>query len=361
MHIGRTSHGLTAGGLPAVESLPVHGSRRGFTLVELLVVIAIIATLIGLLLPAVQSAREAARRTQCMGNVRQIALAVVNHESAKLAFPAGSTTQTASLNGPYYTTWTVDVLPYLEQGTLYDSWKNASVSAGTGGLPAPITGGNTMPALKAAMIVQEALLPIYACPSDVNTRVLQQPSQPGPGASYRWAPGSYRAVSGYSLGQGGSEYWDDPNHINLAETTMPAAWRGAMHNITTNRPAGQRSLQPVRRRQVSDGTSKTLLLGEYHTSNSPERRTFWSYPYTSYNQSSAFPESRTLLPDFRRCEEIGGGGEHTCKRAWGSLHSGGGIVFGRCDGSVGIIDPNIDMTVFCAAATIQGGEVQSLP
>jgi prepilin-type N-terminal cleavage/methylation domain-containing protein len=340
---------------------PTRPSAQGFTLVELLVVIAIIATLIGLLLPAVQSAREAGRRTQCMGNVRQVALAVVSHESARRTFPAGSTTQTANLNGPYYTTWSVDILPYIEQGTLFDSWKNASISAGTGGVPAPITGGNTMAELRAAMIVQEALLPVFVCPSDVNTRILQQPSQPGPGASYRWAPGSYRAVSGYSLGQGGNEYWDDPTYINLSETTLPTAWRGAMHNISTNRSGGQRALLPVRMRQVKDGVSKTLLLGEYHTANTPDRRTLWSYPYTSYNQSSAFPESRTLLPDYKRCQDIGGGGEHTCKRAWGSLHTGGGIVFGRCDGSVGIIDPDIDMTVFCAAATIQGGEVQSLP
>jgi prepilin-type N-terminal cleavage/methylation domain-containing protein len=352
----RMPHGCRLVRSPA----PKRPSAQGFTLVELLVVIAIIATLIGLLLPAVQSAREAGRRTQCMGNMKQVALSVVSYESGKRAFPAGSTTRTASLNGPYYTTWSVDVLPYIEQGTLFDSWKNASISAGTGGVPAPLSGGTTMAELKAAQIVQQALLPVFVCPSDVNTTVLQQPSQPGPGASYRWAPGSYRAVSGYSLGQGGSEYWDDPTHVDLSEATLPTAWRGAMHNISTSRSGGQRALLPVRIRQVTDGVSKTLLVGEFHTSNTPERRTLWSYPYTSYNQSSAFPESRTLLPDYNRCLEIGGLGEHTCKRAWGSLHSGGGIVFARCDGSVGIVDPNIDMTVFSAAATIQGGESQSL-
>jgi hypothetical protein len=58
---------------------------------------------------------------------------------------------------------------------------------------------------------------------------------------------------------------------------------------------------------------------------------------------------------------IGGGGIDTCKRAWGSLHSGGNMVFARCDGSTGVIDSDIDMTIFCAATTIQGGEAESLP
>jgi prepilin-type N-terminal cleavage/methylation domain-containing protein len=346
-------------------SRPVaHRITTGFTLVELLVVIAIIGVLIGLLLPAVQSAREAGRRSACMSNMKQIALGVVSHESAKRAFPAGSTTETAALNGPYYSTWTVDILPFLEQGALFDRWKNLSTgsAATSGGVRCPITGvGMTLPQLQAATVLRTALLPVFVCPSDVNTRRLQQPSAPGPGEAYTWAPGSYRAMSGYSLGQGGSEYWDDPTYLRLSESRMPTQWRGAMHNISTQPASGERALQPVRMRQVTDGVSKTLLIGEYHTSTNPSRRSLWSYPYTSYNQSSAFPESRTLLPDYVRCEAIGGGGQDTCKRAWGSLHANGVIMFGRCDGSVGIIDPNIDMNVFVAAATIGNGESAPLP
>ena len=332
--------------------------RRGFTLVELLVVIAIIGTLIALLLPAVQNAREAARRSQCMGNMRQIGLAVLSHESAKRAFPAGSTTEKPSLNGPYYTTWTVDILPFLEQAPLYETWKGAKDPSNPT-RPPPICGGDVQQAILTTRI-RETRVGVYVCPSDTGTRTLQRPDT-GP-EQRPWAPGSYRAVSGYSLGGGGSEYWDDPTYAsNVSEQRMPTAWRGAMYNYSTNPDDGNRKLGPVQLRQIKDGGSKTLMVGEYHTTTYPARRSLWSYAYTSYNQSSGFPESRTFVPDYERCQRIGGGGVDTCKRAWGSLHANGMMVFARCDGSAGVIDPNIDVYVFCAGCTIQGSEAQSLP
>ncbi|MFM7206137.1 MAG: DUF1559 domain-containing protein [Planctomycetaceae bacterium] len=346
--------GLTTARWPVGKA---RASGRGFTLVELLVVIAIIATLIGLLLPAVQSAREAGRRTKCMNNMRQIGLAVIGHESAKRSFPAGSTTETPALNGPYYTTWTVDILPYLEQVQLHQTWKGAQNPIPPAG-PPPICGGNIQQAILTTPL-RETMVAVYACPSDVETQVLNRPES-GP-ETRLWAPGSYRAMSGYSLGQAGNEYWDDPTYINLSENRMPTGWRGLMHNISTNPGDGNRKLQPVKLRQVTDGASRTLMVGEFHTSSYQSRRTFWSYAYTSYNQSSAFPESRTLLPDYLRCQQIGGGGVDTCKRGWGSLHANGTLVFARGDGSVRLIEPEIDMTVFCSGASIQGGEAVSLP
>src|SRR5688572_27028117 len=102
-------------------------TREGFTLVELLVVIAIIGVLVALLLPAVQSAREAARRMQCQNNLKQFGLALHNYHDANMAFPPSSVwkqeAHIAELNssnlGP---NWIIMILPYMEQQSLFDSF-----------------------------------------------------------------------------------------------------------------------------------------------------------------------------------------------------------------------------------------------
>lgn len=98
-------------------------SRRGFTLIELLVVIAIIAILIALLLPAVQQAREAARRSQCKNNLAQIALATLNYEMAHGVLPPGCVNPDGPISSTpdgYHMGWTVQLLPYLDQSPLFD-------------------------------------------------------------------------------------------------------------------------------------------------------------------------------------------------------------------------------------------------
>ncbi|QDT52424.1 Type II secretion system protein G precursor [Caulifigura coniformis] len=99
-------------------SLPDRGprGRRGFTLIELLVVIAIIAILIALLLPAVQQAREAARRTQCKNNMKQIGLAMHNYHDVYSRFPNGRVTNVCG--------WSVAILPYLDGGNLYNTYNH---------------------------------------------------------------------------------------------------------------------------------------------------------------------------------------------------------------------------------------------
>src|SRR5215213_5867750 len=92
--------------------------RRGFTLIELLVVIAIIAVLIALLLPAVQAAREAGRRTQCMNNLKQIGLAIISHHDAKGHYPSGR-----ERDDQFGASWAFEILPYMEQGQVYQAFQ----------------------------------------------------------------------------------------------------------------------------------------------------------------------------------------------------------------------------------------------
>jgi prepilin-type N-terminal cleavage/methylation domain-containing protein len=117
--------------------------KRGFTLIELLVVIAIIAILIALLLPAVQQAREAARRTQCKNNLKQLALALHNYESTHSTFPMSRITISNSVNA-----WSVMILPFIEQSALYARWDfNNSWNNGTN------------------LALSSTVLPAWQCPS----------------------------------------------------------------------------------------------------------------------------------------------------------------------------------------------------
>src|SRR5437870_5677449 len=98
---------------PISERDYMHGPRRAFTLIELLVVIAIIAVLIALLVPAVQKVREAAARTQCINNLKQLALAMHNYENTFKAFPPGRTTVSPEHS------WSAFMLPYIEQDNVF--------------------------------------------------------------------------------------------------------------------------------------------------------------------------------------------------------------------------------------------------
>lgn len=129
--------------------------KRGFTLVELLVVIAIIGVLMGLLLPAVQMAREAARRTQCQNNLRQIGLALLNHEGSRQQFPAGWITRRSDVLDPDFEhpgyAWGFTILPNLELGNLYDQFNRNLRVNDVGHYP-----------------LIRTYLATFACPSDIG-------------------------------------------------------------------------------------------------------------------------------------------------------------------------------------------------
>ena len=208
---------------------------------------------------------------------------------------------------------------------------------------------------------------VYNCPSDTEVQTLGQPAS-GP-ARYAYAFSSYRAMCGRSNGhigvvpQGG--WWDGYEYQDIANK----GWRGVLHVVGpgTSATYGGGALDCERFSTVKDGTSTTLAVGELHrpikgSQEIPTRGTFWAYSYTSYNASDACPYSSTLLAnDWARCRDgVPGRNDNFCKRGWGSYHAG--IVnFAMVDGAVNSIPVTIDINLFCAMASIMGGEPAYIP
>ena len=213
--------------------------NRGFTLVELLVVIAIIGILIALLLPAVQAAREAARRSQCSNNLKQIGLALQNYHDSFQTFPPGGL-------GVRGAAWTVFVLPYMEQSAAYDRM---------------VFGNHTSWAMQGSdaphynwAICNELRVNAYTCPSSPLPRTRTQTTASNT-ASLPGAPTSiiYQLIN--YVGIGGVVI--DPETLALLGSGSygRSATNGVLHTI-----AG--SVVPVRMADITDGTSNTIIVGE---------------------------------------------------------------------------------------------------
>ncbi|HMP08124.1 MAG TPA: DUF1559 domain-containing protein, partial [Lacipirellulaceae bacterium] len=175
-----------------------HGRRpaAGFTLVELLVVIAIIGVLVALLLPAIQAAREAARRAQCANNLRQMGLACLNYESARGVLPYGNMLMWPDGQGrnplprgtgapAFGGGWTLEIMPYSENQQLKALYRP--------GLNIALTG--TTPEALLVKQLRETPVPTYACPSDHPMELTAPASGPARDSIPFW-PGSYRACAG---------------------------------------------------------------------------------------------------------------------------------------------------------------------
>jgi prepilin-type N-terminal cleavage/methylation domain-containing protein/prepilin-type processing-associated H-X9-DG protein len=231
-------------------------SPRGFTLVELLVVIAIIGILVALLLPAIQAAREAARRSTCVNNLKNLSLACLNYESTKNELPYGR-----KFDDWDAYTWTQLILPYIEQQSVYDNYWT---------LPDPVysnprSGGNNLapgsygpladdPRMRAA---RHSQIPPFYCPSGQAPQA-NELNTPG----YGFWRGNYFGCVGAGDMYGNGVLFSDGTNEPPNKPIRNSEWKGAFA-VKPHGGGGPPPLYtPVRIKDFVDGTSNTLLLSE---------------------------------------------------------------------------------------------------
>lgn len=326
-------------------------SSGAFTLVELLVVIAIIGILIALLLPAVQAAREAARRSQCSNNLKQMGLASHNYHDTFRCFPPGTICEGESESSQKtLINWAIALLPYMEQQSLYDLYDQLAYNQDPGR-----NNGNK--------IVRESVVSLYVCPSEPGGPELivpgtgpgGDPARGGAGLEYR--TGSYKCVAGAVRGNvplRNQGWWD------MYFTSWPVPERerrGVMHMV------GILDWNCEKMSSVKDGTSNTLMIGEKSTSTGRKWGSFWAYPYIYYTMGHSIEHPLSISNDMDECFDLAdaaGVWAAPCARGWGSFHPGV-VQFAVADGSVCAISNNVDLTVLCDVSTIHGAEPTALP
>ena len=339
--------------------------RVGFTLVELLVVIAIIAILVALLLPAVNSAREAARRIQCVNNIRQLALACHNYESANREFPPGLTTygpdRDAGRSDWIGNTMFTFMLPFMEEGALADLWNYGTNEADARSNTKDANGAYTTGAPSATVIAP------FVCASDVlpeNPALLDWGS---PGYARGW-----HGITSY-VGNSGtySTYFRDPGmrsdgaFFMTGEDSQPEDWQEYL----------EPNQKPLAIKKIKDGTSKTLFFGErYHLDPIFDQRlheegSFSRYPlarwgawgWTGGGNGTTHVFACTRVPiNYTTPADVTSGylGVNLRMSAFGSGHSGGAnFVF--IDGSTRFLSEDTADITLRALSTRAGSEITS--
>jgi prepilin-type N-terminal cleavage/methylation domain-containing protein/prepilin-type processing-associated H-X9-DG protein len=271
--------------------------KTGFTLVELLVVIAIIGTLVGLLLPAVQAARESARQSACTNHLKQIGLAIHNYTDARRSLPLGSNLPTTYADNAYGHSFVVFILPFLEEQSLYDGFRltlRYDVSP------------NRENSLKSTV---QALL----CPS----------------SQVRLAPASELGTAASTTHYVGIMGPNDFTNVYARETAADGSsfGRTAIQGVLLRN-------RPVALKDITDGLSKTLLVGELSWNNANAHRV-WNKGCNHWsNNNAACSGIKNIRYGFRSYRyDFSGGNAAFNDVSLGSEHPGGTMVL-FCDGSV---------------------------
>ncbi len=290
----------------------IQNLKSAFTLVELLVVIAIIGILIALLLPAVQAAREAARRMQCSNNLKQMGLALHNYHSALKCFPPGNISWPATSSTRGWG-WGVFILPYMEQSALYDALNPNRIRIDQvegGKYPAP---GSPL---------TQTRLDFYRCPSDTGADI--NPHRGDHGTS------NYAGVFG-----NGTPAGRDPNggsYPNMFESGHD--WRAGNGMFYAN--------SATRIRDIGDGTTNVLAIGERTFSTVGRYEYHGAIWVGKWEHGRWSSTTRAIRNNDAEC--IFG----TAVRAFSSRHPGG-LNFVLADGSVRFISANTDRMIMARA------------
>jgi len=295
--------------------------RPGFTLIELLVVIAIIATLLALLLPAVQQAREAARRTECKNNLRQIGLALHNYHDAFKTFPSGwigaqpgAGHHVEGING---LAWGTMILPYVEEAPLYSRFD---------------THRSIIDPVNLGLLKQP--LPVYFCASDPKPETWWIEDEGNPGTKL-----AELATTNY-VGLFGPEDLDNCA-LGIIGPGVQCYGSGVFYHNSR-----------ISFRDIRDGTSHTLLVGERRTIPSAAFYSTWSGVIPGGAEA---PQRVLGVSDHTpNSNNAGAGSLHLDD--FGSWHEGG-AQFVLADGHVQFISENIDFRTFQALSTIAGNEL----
>ena len=314
-----------------------------FTLVELLVVIAIIGILVSLLLPAVQSAREAARRMQCKNNLKQMALAMHNHHTAHGFFPSGgwgwmwTGDPDRGMGKEQPAGWNYDILPFMEQQNVYD--------LGIDGDPNTITDAQRDGALER----DQTPLSFFACPSRRRPKTYPRPK----GMTYR----NGRQVTEAGIMDYAANAGDTTAHWHAGPSSMTVAMTFDWNTGSTQANTGiSFARSEVRIADIRDGTTNTYLIGEKYlrienyadgNGTADDFGMYEGCAYDTYRWCHAnYPPQRdrqgAVLPN-----------------NFGSAHTGG-LLMALCDGSVLSISYSIEPDIHARLGNRSDGKVIDL-